>query len=434
MEVQRGQQRMEPWYRNDITTTNNYTKNQTTTARLLPTPETPSDYSPPSAASLASNPHQQPSPQTSPPPLTFNGTPQPYLDPLMTFYDSSQSSPTNVAVDGEMGSMELFSDMGGDMWAASAGLLFPPPPTSGQPPAVPQMSKGVPGFQPNPCMNPVRRNHNNDVSISSNNNVLGGIDRRASVPNLGSWMQDNTPRSQHMNHIAPDQPSNNNHNNTNNIHMAGHQRKPSQQQQQQQPSSTVTPTPTRTRARSHSDATPEGGSDEAALQLKRLRNTEAARRSRLRRVARMDELEARIKEMEAENHRLVLRVASLENERVARESKSFADEQKIRKLEGQLSEAARYVTAARRMKIQMQRYMTALNATGNGGWDAVSGSIGNGMDSGWLSSNAPVDINPGMVLGSSPESTMMGSLGTSAMGTASGGGEDLINDYGVGFG
>ncbi|TPX58037.1 hypothetical protein SpCBS45565_g08089 [Spizellomyces sp. 'palustris'] len=413
---------MEPWCRNDINTTN-YTKNQTTSARLLPTTETPSDYSPPSAASLASNPHQQPSPQTSPPPLTFNGTPQPYLDPLMTLYDSSQSSPTNVPVDGEMGSMELFSDMGGDMWAASAGLLFPPP-TSGQPQAVPQMSKGIPGFQPNQCMNPVRRNHN-DMSITSNNNVLGGIDRRASVPNLGSWMQENTPHSQHMNHIAQQQPSNDNNTNNSNRNMAGHQR-------QQQQSSTVISPPTRTRARSHSDATPDGGpTDEATLQLKRLRNTEAARRSRLRRVARMDELEARIKEMETENHRLVLRVASLENERVARESKSFADEQKIRKLEGQLTEAARYVTAARRMKIQMQRYIT-MNASGNGGWDAVSGSIGNGMDSGWLSSNAPVDINPGMALGNSPETTVMGSLGTSGMGT--GGGEDLINDYGVGFG
>ncbi|KAJ3183460.1 hypothetical protein HDU87_006779 [Geranomyces variabilis] len=75
-----------------------------------------------------------------------------------------------------------------------------------------------------------------------------------------------------------------------------------------------------TRGRSLSDAGAPGDGD--PVQLKRLRNTEAARRSRLRRIAHIDQLEARIAELEAENHRLILRVANLESDRAARQSQS----------------------------------------------------------------------------------------------------------------
>ncbi|KAJ3152471.1 hypothetical protein HDU89_001158 [Geranomyces variabilis] len=73
-----------------------------------------------------------------------------------------------------------------------------------------------------------------------------------------------------------------------------------------------------TRGRSLSDAGAPGDGD--PVQIKRLRNTEAARRSRLRRLAHIDQLEARIAELEAENHRLILRVANLESDRAARQS------------------------------------------------------------------------------------------------------------------
>ncbi|KAJ2735792.1 hypothetical protein IW152_001264 [Coemansia sp. BCRC 34962] len=59
----------------------------------------------------------------------------------------------------------------------------------------------------------------------------------------------------------------------------------------------------------------ENGSDAAAL--KRKKNTDAARRSRMRKILRIETLEGRVSELETENARLAQLVASLEAEKAA---------------------------------------------------------------------------------------------------------------------
>ncbi|KAJ2499962.1 hypothetical protein IWW47_003290 [Coemansia sp. RSA 2052] len=59
-----------------------------------------------------------------------------------------------------------------------------------------------------------------------------------------------------------------------------------------------------------SDCEEEAGSDAAAM--KRKKNTDAARRSRMRKILRIETLEGRVSELEAENARLAALVASLE--------------------------------------------------------------------------------------------------------------------------
>ncbi|KAJ2252508.1 hypothetical protein GGI13_003237 [Coemansia sp. RSA 455] len=60
----------------------------------------------------------------------------------------------------------------------------------------------------------------------------------------------------------------------------------------------------------------EAGSDAAAL--KRKKNTDAARRSRMRKILRIETLEGRVSELETENTRLAQLVASLEAEKAQR--------------------------------------------------------------------------------------------------------------------
>jgi hypothetical protein len=83
-----------------------------------------------------------------------------------------------------------------------------------------------------------------------------------------------------------------------------------------------------------SDITP---GDDAAV--KRQKNTDAARRSRLRKVQKMDSLEHRVSELEKLNAGLLMRVAVLDSEKTNLRAKESSYETRIRNLEDQLAEA-----------------------------------------------------------------------------------------------
>ncbi|CAO3587292.1 unnamed protein product [Absidia cylindrospora] len=75
--------------------------------------------------------------------------------------------------------------------------------------------------------------------------------------------------------------------------------------------------------------------DENDLAIKRQKNTDAARRSRFKKLVKMERLETRIKELEADKSTLATRIAVLESETAGHEAK----ETRIRTLESQLAEA-----------------------------------------------------------------------------------------------
>ena len=75
------------------------------------------------------------------------------------------------------------------------------------------------------------------------------------------------------------------------------------------------------------------------LALKRQKNTEAARRSRMRKVLKMETLENHVKRLEAENNNLSIKLAMLESNRVEWETKEKSLLEKIKNLEEQLEEA-----------------------------------------------------------------------------------------------
>ncbi|CAG8596395.1 4659_t:CDS:2 [Ambispora leptoticha] len=85
------------------------------------------------------------------------------------------------------------------------------------------------------------------------------------------------------------------------------------------------------------DSMPMSIEDEIAI--KRMKNTEAARRSRLRKAQRMEALEQEISELKSENSRLQTRVAVLESEKASLREKSLEKDARVRQLEQQLSEA-----------------------------------------------------------------------------------------------
>ncbi|CAG8504007.1 12196_t:CDS:2 [Ambispora gerdemannii] len=85
------------------------------------------------------------------------------------------------------------------------------------------------------------------------------------------------------------------------------------------------------------DLVPMSIEDEIAI--KRMKNTEAARRSRLRKAQRMESLEQEIAELKSENSRLQTRVAVLESEKSSLREKSLEKDARVRQLEQQLSEA-----------------------------------------------------------------------------------------------
>lgn len=84
-------------------------------------------------------------------------------------------------------------------------------------------------------------------------------------------------------------------------------------------------------------------SDEVAQ--KRQKNTDAARRSRLKKIIKMETLEKQVTELEGDNSRLTTRVAVLESEKTALITKDKGLEDRIRVLEAQLAEAHRALTS-----------------------------------------------------------------------------------------
>ncbi|KAG2235384.1 hypothetical protein INT48_005734 [Thamnidium elegans] len=77
--------------------------------------------------------------------------------------------------------------------------------------------------------------------------------------------------------------------------------------------------------------------DDAAV--KRQKNTDAARRSRLRKVQKMETLEIRVSELEKINAGLLMRVAVLDSEKTNLKAKEQSYENRIKVLEDQLAEA-----------------------------------------------------------------------------------------------
>lgn len=95
-----------------------------------------------------------------------------------------------------------------------------------------------------------------------------------------------------------------------------------------------TKTNTKKRANSSSEEDP---ADDAAV--KRQKNTDAARRSRLRKVQKMETLENRVGELEKMNAGLLMRVAVLDSEKTNLKAKESSYEARIKVLEDQLAEA-----------------------------------------------------------------------------------------------
>ncbi|KAG1049430.1 hypothetical protein G6F43_008245 [Rhizopus delemar] len=85
--------------------------------------------------------------------------------------------------------------------------------------------------------------------------------------------------------------------------------------------------------------------DEVAV--KRQKNTDAARRSRMKKVLKMEQLEEQVKALASENARLTTRVAVLESEKGTLVFKEQSLEDRIRVLESQLSEAHRALAIVR---------------------------------------------------------------------------------------
>jgi hypothetical protein len=96
---------------------------------------------------------------------------------------------------------------------------------------------------------------------------------------------------------------------------------------------TFSASPSRTRKHSD-DIDPK---DDAAV--KRQKNTDAARRSRLRKVQKMETLEVRVSELEKINAGLLMRVAVLDSEKTNLKAKESSYENRIKVLEEQLAEA-----------------------------------------------------------------------------------------------
>ncbi|KAK9719860.1 hypothetical protein K7432_004518 [Basidiobolus ranarum] len=78
--------------------------------------------------------------------------------------------------------------------------------------------------------------------------------------------------------------------------------------------------------------------------LKRKKNTDAARRSRMRKVQKMETLEQRVSDLESDNSKLQMKLAVLESEKTNAQSKEVEYSLRIKNLENQLSEAHRALT------------------------------------------------------------------------------------------
>ncbi|KAI8384930.1 uncharacterized protein BYT42DRAFT_484387, partial [Radiomyces spectabilis] len=82
----------------------------------------------------------------------------------------------------------------------------------------------------------------------------------------------------------------------------------------------------------------ESLSVQAQVALKRQRNTDAARRSRLRKVMKMDALERRVRDLEVDNSQLRLRVASISEDIKDTITEEQRKRQRIQELEAQLAQ------------------------------------------------------------------------------------------------
>ncbi|KAL1920198.1 uncharacterized protein VTP21DRAFT_1344 [Calcarisporiella thermophila] len=80
---------------------------------------------------------------------------------------------------------------------------------------------------------------------------------------------------------------------------------------------------------------------EEKIARKRQRNTDAARRSRLRKALKMNTLEQRCSELEADNARLEMRLALLTTEKAGLETREREHAARVQKLEEQLTLAQR---------------------------------------------------------------------------------------------
>ncbi|KAF9928633.1 hypothetical protein FBU30_002259 [Linnemannia zychae] len=78
---------------------------------------------------------------------------------------------------------------------------------------------------------------------------------------------------------------------------------------------------------------------------KRAKNTDAARRSRLKKLVKLEGLEAKVTELEAEKTRLTMRVAVLETEKTAHLVREAEQSARIAQLEAKLAEAHAALTA-----------------------------------------------------------------------------------------
>ncbi|CAO0801062.1 unnamed protein product [Mucor circinelloides] len=107
-------------------------------------------------------------------------------------------------------------------------------------------------------------------------------------------------------------------------------------QQPQQPQAQQTQQHKRQRSESIDEDQPQD-----LVALKRQRNTDAARRSRQRKAMKMDSLEKRVMDLEAENERLRLRAAVAESERANIEAKEKRSRVRILELERQLADTHR---------------------------------------------------------------------------------------------
>ncbi|ORX58247.1 hypothetical protein DM01DRAFT_1333905 [Hesseltinella vesiculosa] len=86
------------------------------------------------------------------------------------------------------------------------------------------------------------------------------------------------------------------------------------------------------------------GKEPEEVVLKRQKNTDAARRSRLKKLLKMEGLEGRVLELEADNAKLSTKIAVLESQKSVLESKDKGLEERIRTLEAQLAEAHKALT------------------------------------------------------------------------------------------
>ncbi|KAF9088496.1 hypothetical protein BGX23_007310 [Mortierella sp. AD031] len=90
-------------------------------------------------------------------------------------------------------------------------------------------------------------------------------------------------------------------------------------------------------------ASPEDESEEVVA--KRAKNTDAARRSRLKKLIKLEGLEAKVSELETEKTRLTMRVAVLETEKTSHLVREAEQNARIAQLEAKLAEAHAALTA-----------------------------------------------------------------------------------------